>query len=396
MTTGRETFEQALVRLRGATSLRELARQARIDAGHLSRVARGVRPPNPDLARALDRTLGTGGQLEAIIAERKPARFEVNDFRPWETAELLGRIRASAINTGTIESLEATVIELCCEYPTRDARSLRQEAHGWLGEIDRQLRKPVGLAAHEGLLHAAGWLALLTGCLEYDIGQRAAAEATRVAARQLGEEGGNPEIIGWSFEMSAWFALTQGRLRAVLDAARAGQAAAPGGSAAVQLAGQEAKAHARVRNKAGVRDALERGRTLLASRPDPLRPDHHFIVDPAKWDFYAMDAYRLAGDDARAAQHARTVLKLGASPDGELAPMRMTEARLTLAALAARNGDLEQAVTAGIGALNGQRKSLPSLLMVGGELDAELHERYPGESGPADFREALRSVAAGT
>jgi transcriptional regulator with XRE-family HTH domain len=394
MSVDPETFEQSFDRLRGEMSLREVARRASVDPGHLSRVVRGERPPNFGLARALDRALATGGQLEALIAARLPARPVADDFRPWETAELLGRIRASAIDSGTIESLEATVIELCCEYPTRDARSLRREAHGWLGEVERKLRQPVGLAAHEGLLHTAGWLALLTGCLEYDMGQRAAAEATRVAARQLGEEGGNPEIVGWSFELEAWFALTQSRYQAVLDAAAAGQAAAPGGSAAVQLAGQEAKAYARVHNKEGVRGALDHGRALLGSRPYPSRPDNHFVVDPAKWDFYAMDAYRIAGDDVRAEHHAKTVLKLGMSPDGELAPMRMTEARLTLAAVAARAGELEQAVTTGIGALGGQRKSLPSLLMVAGELDAELHERYPAEAGAGEFREALRSVAA--
>jgi transcriptional regulator with XRE-family HTH domain len=391
-----ETFEHALTRLRGGMSLRELARRSHINVGHLSRVARGQRPPSADIARALDEALGADGQLIALTATRKPARFEPDDFRPWETAELLGRIRAGAIDFGAIESLEATVFELCCEYPVRDARSLRREAHGWLGEVERKLRQPVGLAAHEGLLHAAGWLALLTGCLEYDMGKRAAAEATRVAARQLGEEGGNPEIVGWSYEMEAWFALTQSRYQAVLDAAEAGQAVAPGGSAAVQLAGQQAKAYARTGNREGVREVLEQGRILLASQPAPSRPDHHFIVDPAKWDFYAMDAYRQVGDDDRAAQHARMVLELGTGPDGELAPMRMTEARLTLAAVAAREGDLEQAVETGIGALGGQRKSLPSLLMVGGELETELHTRYPDESGTADFREALRSVAART
>lgn len=389
-----ETFGQALNRLRGEHSWREVARLANIDVGHLSRVARDTRPGNADLARALDRALDTGGQLAALIAHGHPARFEVDTTRPWETAELLGRIRAGAIDPGAVEGLEATVIELCCEYPVRDARQLRREAHGWLGEVERKLSHPVGLAAHQGLLHSAGWLALLTGCLEYDIGMRAGAEATRVAARQLGEEGGNPEIVGWSYEMAAWFALTQSRYRAVTAAATAGQAAAPGGSAAVQLAGQEAKAYARTGNVAGVRDALERGRTLLGSMPAPSRPEHHFVVDPAKWDFYAMDAYRLVGADEMAAHHAHTVLELGAGPDGDLSPMRMAEARLTLAVVAARDGNLEEAVAAGIGALNGRRKSLPSLLMVGGELDQELHDRYPGEPGADDFYEALRTIKA--
>lgn len=386
-----ETFGQALNRLRGEHSWREVARRAHIDVGHLSRIARGTRPGNADLARALDRALDTSGQLEAIIAHGQPPSLDDTD-RPWETAELLGRIRASAIDAGVVESLEATVAELCCEYAYRDAAQLRREAHGWLNEVDRKLRQPVGLEAHKGLLHSAGWLALLVGCLEYDMGMRAGAEATRVAARQLGVEGGNPEIVGWSYEMEAWFALTQSRYRSVTAAAAAGQAAAPGGSAAVQLAGQQAKAYARLGNVAGVRDALERGRVLLDSMPAPARPDHHFVVDPAKWDFYAMDAYRQVGQDELAAHHARVVLEEGSSPGGDLAPMRVAEARLTLAVVAARAGDLEQAVGTGIGALGGQRKSLPSLLMVGAELDGELHIRYPREPATDDFYEALRSV----
>jgi transcriptional regulator with XRE-family HTH domain len=72
-----ETFGQALNRLRGAHSLREVARRANIDVGHLSRVARGRRPGNADLARALDRALGTGGQLGALMAQAQPTRFEV-------------------------------------------------------------------------------------------------------------------------------------------------------------------------------------------------------------------------------------------------------------------------------------------------------------------------------
>ena len=69
---------------------------------------------------------------------------------------------------------------------------------------------------------AAGWLALLIGCVEYDLGMRAGAEATRVAAGQLGLEAGAGEIVGWTHEMAAWFALTQGQYRGVLDATAAG------------------------------------------------------------------------------------------------------------------------------------------------------------------------------
>ena len=367
----------------------DLAGAVPCDRGHLSRIETGQRRPTPELVRRIDEVLGARGDVIAV------AHLDIvaaEDIRPWETAELLRRVQASDTAPATIESLHATVHQLCCEYATRPAADLRTEAHGWLREVGRLLHRPTGLSAHQELLTAAGWLALLVGCVEYDMGMRAGAEATRVAARQLGEEAGHAEIVGWSYEMAAWFALTQSRYRGVLTAAQTGQAAAPYGSAAVQLAGQEAKALARLGDVSGVRDALDRGRQLLGAMPTPDRPDHHFVVDPDKWDFYAMDAYRLAGDDDLAAHHARTVLTTGAGPGGERAPMRMAEARLTLAAVAARGGDLHQAVATGVDALGAARKSLPSLLMVAGELDAELHRRYPNEPAADEFRDALRSI----
>lgn len=370
-------------------SLAELAAAVPCDKGHLSRIETGGRRPTAELARRLDDVLGARGD---IVAAAHLDAVAADDAHPWETAELLRRVQANDTAPATVEALHATVFELCCQYATHPAVELRAEAHGWMREVARMLHRPTGLATHRELLVAAGWLALLVGCVEYDMGMRAGAEATRIMARQLGDEAGHREISAWSHEMAAWFALTQSRYRGVLTAAQTGHAVAPSGSAAVQLAGQEAKAFARLGDVAGVRDALARGRTLLDRMAVPDRLDHHFVVDPDKWDFYAMDAYRLAGDDELAAHHARTVLALGAGPDGEKAPMRMAEARLTLAAVAARTGDLKQAVATGVGALAAGRKSLPSLLMVAGELDVELHRRFPGESAADDFRDALREI----
>jgi hypothetical protein len=67
-------------------------------------------------------------------------------------------------------------------------------------------------------------------------------------------------------------------------------------------------------------------------------------VDPAKWGYYAMDVHRLAGDDDLTRRYASTVIADSLAPDGhELAPMRIAESRLSLAVVAAREGDLERA-----------------------------------------------------
>jgi len=65
--------------------------------------------------------------------------------------------------------------------------------------------------------------------------------------------------------------------------------------------------------------------------------------------------------------------------------MRLAEARVTLGVIAARQGDLEQAVHHGIRALSAQRKSLPSLLMVSRDLTKVLNNQYPNEPETAAY-----------
>jgi transcriptional regulator with XRE-family HTH domain len=85
-----ETFGQALRRLRGGMSVRELARRAHLDAGHLSRIENGKRPPSPELALALDQALDAGGTLVALLAEgpAPPWRLDGGLWRPEDSERL--------------------------------------------------------------------------------------------------------------------------------------------------------------------------------------------------------------------------------------------------------------------------------------------------------------------
>jgi hypothetical protein len=80
-----------------------------------------------------------------------------------------------------------------------------------------------------------------------------------------------------------------------------------------------------------------------------------------------MDCYRIIGEDQLAEIAAHEVMASSTDFDGTLRkPMRVAEAEITLGVLAARAGEPEQAVDYGRRALAGERKSLPSLLMVPG------------------------------
>ncbi|GAA2818927.1 hypothetical protein GCM10010522_40880 [Kribbella solani] len=370
-------------------SLGDLARVTHFSRSYLSNIENGRKPATDDVARACDAALRAKGEL--IAAARQDAAARLNET-PWQTAELVSRLQSSDTTPNTIESLHSTVEELCCQYNRRDALELREEAHEWLQYVGSLLRRPVGLRVHSDLLVAGGWLALLAGCVEYDLGMGTAAESTRVAAAQLGAEAGHPEIVGWGHEMTAWFALTQGRFRQAVEASRRGQAVAQGTSVQVQLLAQEAKARARL-GESGLSTLLESGRDLLAELPYPDRPDNHFKVDPAKWDYYSMDIHRMARDDVQASEYATSVIGDNIAPDGtELSPMRISECRLTLAFVAGRQGDLERAVDLGIEGLKDGRKSKVHLRMIASELDQELRRRFPGEESVASLEEALRAV----
>ena len=128
--------------------------------------------------------------------------------------------------------------------------------------------------------------------------------------------------------------------------------------------------------------------------PYPDNLDHHFVVDPTKYDFYAMDCYRQLAEDRLAETLANEVIQASTDFDGtERAPMRLAEARITLGVVAARQGDLEQAIHHGEHALAGQRRSLPSLLMVSRDLTKVLNEQYPGEEQTRAYIDHLHSLS---
>lgn len=104
------------------------------------------------------------------------------------------------------------------------------------------------------------------------------------------------------------------------------------------------------------------------------------MVDPAKFDFYAMDCYRLLGEDRFAKNLADEVIRAGTDFDGsERLPMRMTEVRITLGVVAAGQGDLDQAVNYGEWALKGDRQSLPSLLTVSATQTSPAYKKSSSE-----------------
>ena len=191
----------------------------------------------------------TFGTVEAdLFAEPRPeppapAPFLAGDSE-MDTAELVMRLQASTLDAATLRAVDITIDRLNSDYRLRPGPQLRTEAQQWLSRLSSLLDQRLNYAQHRQVLEAAARLALLVGCVEYDSRDHVTAEVTRRFALDLATEIDDKDLIGWAYEMAAWFALTAGDYNRVITTSAAGNEIAGHRSVSVQLAAQAAKAWA--------------------------------------------------------------------------------------------------------------------------------------------------------
>jgi DNA-binding transcriptional regulator YiaG len=335
---------------------------------------------------ALARTRSGGAEpLVGTIVPSDALQAEADLFDTLELTRLAGM---SDISAGTIEALHVATDLLCRAYPTTAAAMLRDRAKKRLKQVHELLGKRTTIDQHAELLVIAGWIAALLGCVHYDLGEREEAEAARQAAYQWAKQAGHGELMGWAFEMNAWFSLVEGNYEQLIETAQAGQHIAGTSNAAVQLTLQEAKGWAYLGDRKQTDAALTRAAQMLERLPVPAHREHHFAFDRTKYSFYASTCYAVVGDNSRAEEHAVEVITRHTRPDGSSnAPMRVAQARIDLGIVAARRGDLDEAISYGESAFEFDRKSLADLVSRTCELDDIIQERYRGEQLAREFHE---------
>ena len=127
---------------------------------------------------------------------RRDGNAEIAVVSGMETLDIISRLQASDVDNATMEALRITVDRLCSEYPYMPSGQLAIEARAWLNRVVALQSQRLTLTQHREVLVMAGWLALLVGCVEYDMGERPAAESTRRAALSLATEAEAAEIGG--------------------------------------------------------------------------------------------------------------------------------------------------------------------------------------------------------
>jgi hypothetical protein len=121
---------------------------------------------------------------------------------------------------------------------------------------------------------------------------------------RLAEQAGHQELLGWAWELVAWWSLVARQYHRAIDATRKGRAIAPGvSSAMVQLHVQEAYATSRLGASDVTHDALSRAGSILPRLP-PDDTRNHFVFDPAKLSFHAAHCNVVLGEAERAEELA--------------------------------------------------------------------------------------------
>jgi hypothetical protein len=168
------------------------------------------------------------GEVAATPAELADVAFlEAAADGAVEAVELAREAEASDLGAGTLENIDLAVDRLRRSYASAPPTLLIPRVQARLRGLRRLHTGRINLAQRQQLLVAGGWLATLLATLEFDAGDQPAAEDSRDAALQLGKAAGHQEIMAWSFELLAWFALVNHQPRQALDLAQQGLTLAP-------------------------------------------------------------------------------------------------------------------------------------------------------------------------
>ncbi|MEU7902186.1 helix-turn-helix transcriptional regulator [Actinoplanes sp. NPDC049118] len=312
-----EAFGQMVRRLRGPRSLRDVASEAHMDAGHLSRIERSVRGgqlPSPEIVDALDRALGAEGALvafreqgarlwrldaglwrpadserlaEALVAEKPTAENAVTLAHQWLIAEppQVYQMRAGRrVGRGTVATVEQRVQQLrllddhvggtdthALVTAERDATADLLKAGSYTEAVGRRL------------LVAIGELCQLAGWTLSDAGQHKRAEQVYLLGVRAAHAGGDVAGAANNLSSLAYQVANVGDRREAETLARSAYAGAKDAATATTralLAERVAWAAARRGDASAAERALGTVETAFADR----KPD-----DDPIWTYWLND-----------------------------------------------------------------------------------------------------------
>jgi len=442
-------FGLALRQLRteAGLSLRALGKAAHYDYTRLSRAERGEHLVDPDVARALDRALQTGGllgRLRSLEPPVAPARgrapalprttfgdgpgdtvkleLRTADGRTVqvsltrrEFAQLLGSGALHAVLPAGVtdldqadrlsHSLSGSRVDpevlgyfqrLLTEHYTADKmlgpRQLLGPVMAQLDVLDT-LRRTVRLGDTQPVLQLLTQYAEFAGWLHQDGGDLRAAMHWSDRASQWAQAAGDDEMVAYMLVRKSNIATLDNDPRAVVAlAAAARQVRGDVSPKLLALASQqEARGWAQLHNVQRFRACLDRASDLLATHPAGLRPSspvylHGYDLDALEEQ--SASAYRSAGHTATAA--AILERKIRQTPNHLARDQAHQRAKLANLVTAGPDPDPERAAELGIACLDAWRQT-GSARIAGElhELKRTLARRWPDLPAARPLHDAL-------
>ncbi|HET9894599.1 MAG TPA: helix-turn-helix transcriptional regulator [Streptosporangiaceae bacterium] len=396
-------FGRELARLmqERAVGVRELARAAYCNPGHISNLRSGKARPSPQLAEALDRHLGAGGTLAATAASSAPGRRRGRGTRSSEPSRAVEALQV-AMNGGDdglgiagdgLAELVGHYADAVAIAPSPAVYDELVSARSFAGT----LLSRGGRAQRPGLVVTAGWLSSLLAISATDLGDHGAAVVWCADTERRGRDAGYPELLGWAALTRSLIAWYQGDPVRSAAAARRGQAEALAGTVArAKLAAQEMRCLAMLGDMAGMSAARSQAATAMSQLGPSAQASGIYSVPRAEDPPYTATSLLLAGRHREAAEMTRRIIATAYSPHTRAPggqPTNYARTLLILALAAAGLGEIDEAAAAGAAALAAGHVVWPTMVLAG-KLDQSLAARSPGSPHAMDFR--VRYIDAGT
>lgn len=194
-----ETFGEALRRLRGDLSLREVARRANCGKSYVADLEHGRRKPSPAVAVALDSAVAAGGEL-AALSDRSG-----DDLRSGYPD--LAAVTAAALSVGSERPrhVDPALLDYFHDQLEGHYRAdMMLGPHDLIGTvsaqyqlIDRLLRAASG-EVRAGLMRVGAAYAALVGWLYQDAGDLPAAAFWRGVTQEIAERSRDQQMIAYA------------------------------------------------------------------------------------------------------------------------------------------------------------------------------------------------------
>lgn len=302
----RETFGEALRRIRGRHSLRDVATLAACGKSHISDLENGRRRPTAQTARALDEALGAQGELIALAEAAHASPLEQADALQ---AGLHEALAAGPLADGSLDEIEWTV-----ERHGRATRYRPETAHfpdllADFHDLRLLLTRRHPAPARRRLLVAAARMSGLTALTLLKLGDERSLSWWRTA-RKIAAAADDRATLSWAYAQEAYQSFYSGDFYGAVELAVRSQQLA-GGLPCVGpalAAPLEARAHARLGHAEAADQALAAAETALDRLPVCEQIGSAFGYNESQLRFHAGNTLTHLGDTRRArAEQARAL-----------------------------------------------------------------------------------------